>query len=657
MADAQRVVQHLNQALHQLLAEDERVYLIGEDILDPYGGAFKVSRGLSTAFPERVIGTPISEGAFTGFAAGLALMGDKPIVEMMFCDFVTLAYDQIVNFISKSVTMYGRSIPMNLIVRCPYGGHRGYGATHSQSLQKIFIGFPNLTVWEINPFVDLHELFRSILNSGIPAVLFEHKLVYGMQRRTDGVVDDLFRYEFIDDDRLTVRVHVPIADQPQVAILTAGGMLESGVAALRELLVEEEILGEMLMLTKLYPLELAPLIPYLERVSAIVVVEEGSPGGTWGAEILQQLHTAGYSDLVGKLHFVTAGPSVIPSARQLEAQVLPGKASIRQCVIRACKPAVSPGETTDSGSSDGQELEEIVSRIESQNAIHGRKLRTLLETMDEDYFSRSRRFLGRYRRYLKKCGKSTDDAVQDYLRMCEDFVVEQAKFQRTGRYSLSTFAEAEAKVYSNPETMEYYMHGLLLSQFLWGHHYRVLDFFINHLPTFGGEVGRYLEIGCGHGLYLNAATELLSQQVHYQALDISATSIEMARHFVGSDEVEYLQRNIFDHEVTKGVDLITAGEIIEHLEEPIAFLDKVHRLLAEKGVLFITVPVNAPAIDHIYLFERAEDARDMLRESGFEIVEELEAYAEDQPDVYDPKVRIPLMYAAFARKRTGRAAQ
>ena len=146
-AVAERVRENLNNALKLLLEQDERVFLLGEDVVDPYGGAFKVTRGLSSRFPGRVVSTPISEGAIAGVAGGLALSGSRPIAEVMFADFAGLCFDQLYNFASKSVAMYGRRQPMHMVMRCPVGGNRGYGPTHSQSPQKHFIGIPHLTVW------------------------------------------------------------------------------------------------------------------------------------------------------------------------------------------------------------------------------------------------------------------------------------------------------------------------------------------------------------------------------------------------------------------------------------------------------------------------------------------------------------------------------
>ena len=140
------LLEALNQALHQAFAADERVCLLGEDVLDPYGGAFRVSHGLSTAYPERVLTTPISEAGIVGAAAGMALRGLRPVVEIMFGDFLTLAADQIINHLSKFQWMYNDQVRVPMLIRTPMGGRRGYGPTHSQTLEKHFLGVPGLRV-------------------------------------------------------------------------------------------------------------------------------------------------------------------------------------------------------------------------------------------------------------------------------------------------------------------------------------------------------------------------------------------------------------------------------------------------------------------------------------------------------------------------------
>ncbi|MGH9581993.1 MAG: thiamine pyrophosphate-dependent enzyme, partial [Bryobacteraceae bacterium] len=141
----QTVRASLNRALRDLLSENSDVLLFGEDLHDPYGGAFKVTAGLSTQFPGRVISTPISEAGVMGAAIGLALEGFRPVVEIMFADFATLAMDQLFNHAVKFPGMF-REASVPLVVRTPGGGRRGYGPTHSQSVENLLTGVPGLTV-------------------------------------------------------------------------------------------------------------------------------------------------------------------------------------------------------------------------------------------------------------------------------------------------------------------------------------------------------------------------------------------------------------------------------------------------------------------------------------------------------------------------------
>ncbi|HUV26149.1 MAG TPA: alpha-ketoacid dehydrogenase subunit beta, partial [Anaerolineales bacterium] len=141
------VLESLNQALNRALKKDERVIILGEDILDPYGGAFKVTRGISTAFPERTLTTPVSEAGILGIATGLALRGYRPVVEIMFGDFVTLIADQVINHATKFRYMYNDQVNVPIVIRTPMGGRRGYGPTHSQTLEKLFLGTPGLRIF------------------------------------------------------------------------------------------------------------------------------------------------------------------------------------------------------------------------------------------------------------------------------------------------------------------------------------------------------------------------------------------------------------------------------------------------------------------------------------------------------------------------------
>ena len=164
---------------------DPRVVVLGEDILDPYGGAFKVTKGLSTKFPDRVLTTPISESAIVGLASGMAIRGLRPIAELMFGDFMMLAGDQLVNHAAKFQWMYNDQVRVPMVVRAPMGARRGYGPTHSQSIEKHFMGAPGL--WLVAPSVigNPGELLMTAVASDQPVVFIESKTCYSRALVTD----------------------------------------------------------------------------------------------------------------------------------------------------------------------------------------------------------------------------------------------------------------------------------------------------------------------------------------------------------------------------------------------------------------------------------------------------------------------------------------
>jgi pyruvate/2-oxoglutarate/acetoin dehydrogenase E1 component len=333
----ERVAENLNRALRALLDEDPCAYVIGEDIADPYGGAFKITAGLSSRHPERVLSTPLSEGGFTGFGAGLALAGNRVIVEVMFGDFAALAFDQLLNFASKSVTMYGRTIPVKMVMRCPSGGNRAYGPTHSQSLQKHFIGIPGLYLYELSPFHDNQGVLASMLERGHPAMLFEDKVLYTQQMYADGVVDDLFRFEACDGPDPAVRVFGEDGHSPDWVIIAAGGMVSRALAASWSLLVDLELTCELLVPSRLYPFDVGPLLSVLSRAGHIAVIEDGTAGGTWGESIAHQIHQELWGKLRHPVQLVSAPPVVIPAASHLEREVLVQDTTIYRVLAEASR--------------------------------------------------------------------------------------------------------------------------------------------------------------------------------------------------------------------------------------------------------------------------------------------------------------------------------
>ncbi len=283
---AVRGVAAINGALARALEHDPRVLVIGEDIEDPYGGAFKVTQGLSSAFPDRVRNTPISEAAIVGLSAGLALSGHRPVVEIMFGDFSALAFDQIVNHAAKFQAMYALAEPVDLIVRTPMGGGRGYGPTHSQSLERHFFGTPGLRVVAVSALVDPGDVYAVLLQGGYgPTFVVEHKRLYGamLQSRAPDGFDLLHSVEPLPAAWLR-----PRTNHIDVTLIGYGGMGDRLVDAADRLFEEHDLICQVLCPTQIYPLDMRAYAHVIGQAPAVVVAEEGQGFAGFGAEVSAQ---------------------------------------------------------------------------------------------------------------------------------------------------------------------------------------------------------------------------------------------------------------------------------------------------------------------------------------------------------------------------------
>lgn len=328
----------LNGALHGLLEQDPRVVLLGEDIADPYGGAFKVTKGLTTRFPTRVRTTPVSESALTGLAGGLALRGFRPVVEIMFGDFITLCFDQMVNHISKYGPMYDGQTTCPVILRTPSGGGRGYGPTHSQSLEKHYLGIPNVRVVAASLYHDPLEVFTDFLAGDEPVLYIEHKLLYPQhmadqeQLRADGWIVGA---DASPGALPTVTLSaVPRSDC--TATVVAYGYQATQVAkAARRLAVDDEVFVEVLVPAQIAPIDWAPLERSVASTGSLVTVEEGTAGWSWGSGVAEHVSRALFGSLRRPVTVVTSDSAAIPSARDLEAEMLVSPADIEQALREA----------------------------------------------------------------------------------------------------------------------------------------------------------------------------------------------------------------------------------------------------------------------------------------------------------------------------------
>ena len=319
----------INAALHTLLEQDPRVVVLGEDLHEPYGGAFKVTAGLSERHAGRVVSTPISEAGITGAGIGLALAGLRPVVEIMFADFVTLCMDQLYNHAVKFPGMFpDASVP--LVLRTPCGGRRGYGPTHSQSPENLLTSVPGLTVVYGSHRHNVGQLLvDAVTRWPNPTAFLEHKLLYGeAQDPQDYVVVPA------ETNDVAAATLFPTlrrgAAEPDVTLVCFGGMLPVVERVAKALVDDEELEVEIVAPALIAPLPRCTLLGALMNRPRVVVIEESHVEYGVAAEILASLAEAGFK---GRVMRIGTPPVPIASARSLERAQLPDERSITARIL------------------------------------------------------------------------------------------------------------------------------------------------------------------------------------------------------------------------------------------------------------------------------------------------------------------------------------
>ena len=326
-----KCVESLNIGIRMAMQDIDNVVLLGEDIRDPYGGAFKVTKGLTDKFDGRILNTPISEAGFTGLSVGLGMNGMKPVVEMMFGDFITLAFDQLLNSASKYNWMYAGQINVPMLVRIPSGGGRGYGATHSQTLEKYLIGIPNLRVLAVSKLIDAGKLLNRILvHLSEPIILIENKKMYSehLLITVEGRCG-VFYVEESDTQYPVYRLSLAENEKADAVIITYGASADLAMAAAKELLIEDEILVDVVVETAIRPVDYRSTLKFIGNTKNIFVLEEGTERAGWGAEVISELSIYLFDRNYRR---IAAKNCVIPSGVELEEQVLPNTDDIIQKV-------------------------------------------------------------------------------------------------------------------------------------------------------------------------------------------------------------------------------------------------------------------------------------------------------------------------------------
>jgi pyruvate dehydrogenase E1 component beta subunit len=318
-----RYAHAINRALDDAMAADATVLLLGEDI-GKAGGSFAVTRGLQAKYgADRVIDTPISENALGGMAVGLALSGFRPVIEIMFMDFIALTMDALVNQAAKAHFMFGGQSSVPLVVRTQHGGGLNAGPQHSQCLEVWFAHIPGLKLVCPSCLEDAYGLLRQAIDDPNPVIFVEHKALYP----TKGDLP-------ADCAKMEIGVARLVRPGTDVTIVSYGGMMREATRAV-DLLAAEGISAELIDLRSIQPWDEAAILASLARTHHLVVAHEAVEAFGVGAEIVARMADIGFDELDGPIIRVGAPFMPVPFSRELEAAYIPGAAQIVNAARRA----------------------------------------------------------------------------------------------------------------------------------------------------------------------------------------------------------------------------------------------------------------------------------------------------------------------------------
>jgi pyruvate/2-oxoglutarate/acetoin dehydrogenase E1 component len=316
----------LREALREELQRDPALFVMGEDIA-LYGGAFGVTRGLVDEFgPARIRNTPISEPGFVGAAIGAAMTGCRPVVEIMFMDFMTLTVDQLVNQAAKLRYVFGEQMSCPLVVRTAGGGGKGYGPTHSQCLEAWFVHAPGLKVVAPATPADAKGMLKAAIRDPNPVVFMEHKLLYGQKGPVPVSADFVVPF---GQARL-------VREGADVTLVAWSWMAHQAELAAAEL-AEQGVSAEVLDLRSLNPLDIESVVKSVKKTHRLLLVEEGTRTGGVSAEIGFQVFEHIYDYLDAPISRLTTPDIPLSASAVLEKAAIPDAARI----VKAARKLVS----------------------------------------------------------------------------------------------------------------------------------------------------------------------------------------------------------------------------------------------------------------------------------------------------------------------------
>ena len=315
------IPQAVSEALHQVMVADPAVFLIGEDLA--MGGVFGAAKGLKERFgPARVVDTPISETSFLGLGIGAAMSGMKPVVEIMFCDFLGVCFDQLMNQAAKTRFLSGGTVSLPLVIRITMGAGDGSGAMHSQSLHGLAASVPGLRVACPSNAADAAGLLKTALEGPDPTVIFEHKGLFGTETPVDPALPPVSFGK--------ARVLRPGADVTLVAI---AAMVPVALAA-ADKLAKHGIGVEVIDPVTINPLDRAAILTSVKETGRFAVLDEGAAFAGVADALVSLVSREAFSSLKAAPTAITPPHTPVPYAPALEAAWLPDAARVEAAILK-----------------------------------------------------------------------------------------------------------------------------------------------------------------------------------------------------------------------------------------------------------------------------------------------------------------------------------
>jgi acetoin:2,6-dichlorophenolindophenol oxidoreductase subunit beta len=327
----------INEALSQEMERDSNVIVMGLDnaggrgtqgVLDAWGGVLGVTKGLHAKFGDRVMDTPISESAYIGAAVGAAACGMRPVVEMMFSDFLGVCFDQLMNQAAKFRYMFGGKAETPVVCRMMYGAGFRAAAQHSQCLYSIFAHIPGLKVVLPSTPYEAKGLLIQAIRDNDPVIFMEHKALYGMKGE---VPEESYTIPF-------GKANI-VREGKDVTIVALGRMVHMAIEA-ADALAKDGIEAEVIDPRTISPLDEATILKSVEKTGKLVVVDESHPRGSMAGDISSIVAQGAFNALTAPIKLVTAPHTPVPFSPALEDLYFPNAAKVEAAVrsILCCRP-------------------------------------------------------------------------------------------------------------------------------------------------------------------------------------------------------------------------------------------------------------------------------------------------------------------------------